>query len=202
MNPPNHDVAVWDPLLRLFHWLLLASFCLAYFTEGDALEALQSRFDGEWLQAVHVWAGYAIGGLLLFRVAWGFLGPRHARFADFVQGPGVVAAYVKDVLLLRARRYLGHNPAGGAMIVLLLLGLASTVVSGVALYAADQGLGPLAAWLLASDDDLIHLLEETHETATHFTVLLIAGHVLGVVWESLLHRENLVRAMINGRKRR
>jgi len=203
MNSPARDeVTVWDPLIRLFHWVLLASFCLAYFTEGEAFEPIQERFDGEWLQGVHAWAGYTILGLLLFRIAWGFVGPRYARFADFVFGPRVVAAYVRDVLMLRARRHVGHNPAAGAMIILLLLGLTATVVTGLALYGADKGLGPLAGWLLESSDEKIHQLQEAHEAATHFTLLLIVGHLLGVAWESFLHRENLVRAMINGRKRR
>ena len=195
-------VPVWDPLVRLFHWILFVSFCLAYFSEGEVFEKVQDRLDGELLQTMHVWAGYTIAGLLLFRLLWGFVGPQHARFSDFVFGPGATLAYARDVLMLRARRYLGHNPAGGAMIVLLLLGLASTILTGLALYAADKGLGPLAGLLLESSDATIDAIKEAHEAATNFTLLLVAGHLLGVAWESLLHRENLVRAMITGRKRR
>ena len=195
------EVPVWDPLVRLFHWTLFISFCAAWFTEGELFEGLQDRLNGEWLQLVHIWAGYAIAGLLVFRVLWGFVGPRYARFSDFVYSPRVVLAYVRDVLTLRARRTLGHNPAGGAMIVALLLGLTATVVTGLALYGADKGLGPLAAMLAESSDAAIDTIKEAHEVATNFTLLLVAGHLLGVVWETLLHRENLVRAMITGRKR-
>ena len=195
------EVPVWDPLVRLFHWTLFISFCAAWFTEGELFEGLQDRLNGEWLQLVHIWAGYTIAGLLVFRVLWGFVGPRYARFSDFVYRPGIVLAYVRDVLTLRARRTLGHNPAGGAMIVALLLGLTATVVTGLALYGADKGLGPLAAILAESSDEAIDTIKEAHELATNFTVLLVAGHLLGVVWETLLHRENLVRAMITGRKR-
>ena len=195
------EVPVWDPLVRLFHWTLFISFCAAWFTEGELFEGLQDRLNGEWLQLVHIWAGYAIAGLLVFRVLWGFVGPRYARFSDFVYSPRVVLAYVRDVLTLRARRTLGHNPAGGAMIVALLLGLTATVVTGLALYGADKGLGPLAAMLAESSDAVIDTIKEAHEVATNFTLLLVAGHLLGVVWETLLHRENLVRAMITGRKR-
>ena len=195
------EVPVWDPLVRLFHWTLFISFCAAWFTEGELFEGLQDRLNGEWLQLVHIWAGYTIAGLLVFRVLWGFVGPRHARFSDFVYRPGIVLAYVRDVLTLRARRTLGHNPAGGAMIVALLLGLTATIVTGLALYGADKGLGPLAAMLAESSDAAIDTIKEAHEVATNFTLLLVAGHLLGVVWETLLHRENLVRAMITGRKR-
>lgn len=195
------QVRVWDPLLRLFHWLLLGSFCAAWFSEGELFESIQDRLSGELLQEVHVWAGYVIAGLLLFRLLWGFVGPRYARFSDFVHRPGATLAYVKAVLAWRAPRHLGHNPAGGAMIVVLLLSLCVTIVSGLALYAADKGLGPLAGLLAASSDATIDTIKETHEMATNFTLLLVAGHLLGVVWESMLHRENLVRAMITGRKR-
>ena len=195
------EIKVWDPLLRLFHWTLLGSFCAAWFSQGELFESLQDRLSGELLQEVHVWAGYTLAGLLLFRLLWGFVGPRYARFSDFVHRPGATFAYLKAVLSLRAQRYLGHNPAGGAMIVVLLLSLAATIVSGLALYGADKGLGPLAVLLAETSETTIDAIKETHELATNFTLLLVAGHLLGVAWESLLHRENLVRAMITGRKR-
>lgn len=195
------EVTVWDPLVRLFHWMLVAAFCVAYFAQGEPFESFQNQLDGEWLQIVHAWAGYTIAGLLLFRLIWGFLGPRTARFADFVHGPRVTLGYAKDVLTLRAPRYLGHNPAGGAMIVVLLLSLTATVAAGLALYGADKGLGPLAELLANSSDSTIHFIEEAHEFFANFTLFLVAGHLVGVVWESLLHRENLARAMITGRKR-
>lgn len=200
-TPEPNEVLVWDPCVRLFHWLLFLSFCVAYASQHEAFDGIGERLGGEALQLAHVWAGYTVAGLLLFRLLWGFVGPRHARFSDFVFAPRATCAYLVDVLSLRARRYLGHNPAGGAMIVLLLTGLAVTSLTGIALYGADKGLGPLAGWLSESSDSFVHILEESHETATHFTLLLIAGHLLGVIWESLLHRENLVRAMITGRKR-
>ena len=195
------EIPVWDPLVRVFHWTLVISFCAAYLSEGELFEALQDRLSGESLQLVHVWAGYLIAGMLLWRVVWGFVGPRHARFSDFVRGPRESFGYFKDALNLRAARYLGHNPAGGAMIVALLLSLAATIVTGLALYGADKAMGPLAALLVESSDATIDAIKEAHEAATNCTLLLVAGHLLGVVWESLLHRENLVRAMISGRKR-
>jgi cytochrome b len=201
-HPTANEIVVWDPLVRLFHWILVVAFLLAYFTEGELFEDVWDQWlDGARLQDFHVWAGYTIAGLLIFRLFWGFVGSRHARFGDFVRGPRTVLSYVGAVLTLRAPRYLGHNPAGGTMIVLLLLSLVVTVVSGLMLYGADKGLGPLAGVLMNSSDGLIDATEEIHEFFANFTVLLVAGHLIGILWESLLHRENLAQAMITGRKR-
>lgn len=182
------EIKVWDPLVRLFHWILVAAFITAYLTEGESLN-------------IHTLAGYTVLGLLAFRLVWGLLGPRHARFSDFVYSPRMTLTYLKQVLSLRAPRYIGHNPAGGAMIIALLLSLLITTLSGVALYGADRWEGPLAGLLMNIDEFWIDALEETHEFFANFTLFLVVMHVVGVIWESLLHRENLVRAMINGRKR-
>ena len=104
------EVRVWDPFVRIFHWLLVLLFTLAYVTGED------------WL-SLHVYAGYAVFGLVLLRVLWGIMGTPHARFGDFVYRPSRVIAFIKDTLARRARRYLGHNPAGGAMILLMLVSL-------------------------------------------------------------------------------
>ena len=183
-------ILVWDWPVRIGHWLLVILFALAWLTG-----------DSEELRLVHAALGGAMVGVLLFRLLWGFVGPRYARFSDFVYRPGEILAYLYGVLTLRAPRHLGHNPAGGAMIVAMLLALTATVVTGLSLYGADKGLGPLAGWFTGSSDTLIDAIKEAHEVATNGTLLLIAGHLIGVVWESLLHRENLVRAMITGRKR-
>ncbi len=181
------EIKVWDPLVRVFHWVLVAAFATAYLTENDVLD-------------VHIWAGYTVLGLLL-RAVCGLVGPRYARFADFVRSPREILAYVKDVLTLKAPRYIGHNPAGGAMIVVLLLSLLITTISGVAVYGADPGAGPLAGWMMGVGESTEDALEGVHEFFANFTLVLVAFHVIGVIWESLLHKENLVRAMINGRKR-
>lgn len=196
------EITVWDPLVRLFHWTLVIAFVLAYCTQGEWFEEIRDRLlSEEWLQVIHVWAGYTLAGLLLFRLLWGFVGPRYARFSDFVYGPREVLIYVKNVLTLRAPRHLGHNPAGGMMIIVLLLSLTITVTAGLMLYGADKGLGPLASLLANSSDGAIDAFKELHEFFANFTVILVVGHLIGVVWESLLHRENLARAMITGRKR-
>lgn len=178
-------IKIWDLPLRIFHWLLVAGFFVAYLTEGELL-------------AIHVWSGYLVLGLLIFRLFWGFAGNDYARFSSFLCGPAKSVAYVKEVVALKAKRYLGHNPAGAAMIVLLIISLFITVISGVIVYGADQNLGPLAGMVSSSNEKF---WEEAHEITANFTLLLVIIHVLGVVLESVMHKESLVKAMWNGYKK-
>jgi cytochrome b len=180
------EVRVWDPAVRLFHWSLVAAFAAAYLS-GD-----------EWM-SLHVNAGYLIGGLLVFRILWGFIGPRHARFRDFVRPPSAVLAYLRQAVRLSAPRHLGHNPAGGAMILALLLSLALAVVSGALLYGATDFAGPLAG--LFRGEVAADVLEDIHEFAANSTVLLVVLHLAGVLFASFEHAENLAKAMLTGRKR-
>ena len=181
------EIKVWDLGVRLFHWLLVTGFFFAYFAEGG------------WL-IYHIWVGYGVLSLLCFRLVWGFVGPRYARFSDFVRGPVEVLRYLAAVLRLRAERHLGHNPAGGAMIVALIACVMLTTWSGILLYGADAWLGPMAWLMQNANEDGIAALETVHAFLAHLTVLLVAVHVGGVIWESVLHGENLVKTMINGRK--
>ncbi|MDD5411110.1 MAG: cytochrome b/b6 domain-containing protein [Methylobacter sp.] len=177
-------VKVWDLPLRIFHWLLVAGFFIAYLTEDDLL-------------TVHVWAGYLVTGLLVFRLIWGFVGNEYARFSSFLCSPAQSLAYVKDLVALKTKRYIGHNPAGAAMIVLLLVSLLMTVITGFAVYGADQAAGPLAS--IGSSQK--ELWEEVHEFFANFTLLLVVVHVIGVAVESYIHRENLARSMVHGYKK-
>jgi cytochrome b len=180
-------VKVWDILVRSFHWLLVVAFFTAYLSEDDFL-------------SLHTYAGYTVMGLILLRLIWGFVGTPYARFSNFVTRPQVAWQYIKDTLLLRAKRYLGHNPAGAAMIVLLLFSLFMTTLSGMATYGAVESAGPLAAWLGTIGESGEDFLKEVHEFFANFTILLVAIHIAGVIVESLVHRENLVRAMFTGYK--
>lgn len=149
---------------------------------------------------LHVYAGYTVAVLLLIRIVWGVIGTRYARFSDFVKSPGKVMAYLKDLLSFKAKRFIGHNPAGGAMIVMLMFGLLLTVLTGMLAYGAE-GLGPLAEPLFSNRPYGGELYEEIHEVFANTTLLLIAVHLTGVLVGSLLHQENLVRSMITGTKR-
>jgi cytochrome b len=171
---PPATVKVWDPFIRVFHWSLVTLFAIAYVT-GDEIER------------VHVAAGYAIAALLALRIVWGFVGPRHARFADFVRSPREALGYLRDVLLLRARRHMGHNPAGGLMVVALIAMLLGTCTTGH-LMTTDAYWGS-------------EVMEEVHGALANATVALVVLHVLGVLAASFEHRENLVKAMVTGRKR-
>lgn len=180
------QIKVWDPLVRIFHWTLVVAFFTAFITEDEFLD-------------LHVYAGYTVMGLLVFRLLWGFVGSRHARFSDFVRSPSAALTYLKALFAFRAKHYLGHNPAGGLMIIALMLSLLVASMSGLAIYAVE-GFGPLA--------ELFHLygiwndkwLEEMHEFFANFTLLLVFVHLGGVLLGSLLHGENLVRAMFTGTK--
>jgi len=201
-DPRTREVKVWDLVVRVGHWSLVLLFAIAYLTGEIEAETL------------HAWAGYAILGIVLFRILWGFVGTKHARFADFVFGRQKTIAYARSLLTARPQHYLGHNPLGGWMVVALLAALLLVSWSGLELYAVD-GKGPLAlerttllAPALANDkeedereDGGDSLWEEVHELLAHLSLLLVALHIGGVLVSSLVHRENLVRAMITGRKR-
>lgn len=172
-NAHTRSIRVWDAPVRVFHWLMVLSFAGAWLTA-----------ESERWRLVHVTLGYTMAGLVAFRVLWGLVGTRHALFADFVRGPKAVAAYLRSMLQRRPEHHTGHNPAGG-WAVLALLGLALvTTATGWANY---QELG--GDWL-----------EELHEGAANLMMAMVAVHVAAVVFSSWLHRENLVRAMVTGRK--
>lgn len=168
-------IRVWDLPTRLFHWLLAATFAGAWLTADSE----------RWID-VHAMLGYTFAGLIAFRLLWGFVGTRYARFSSFVTGPGPVLGYLGSILKGRPRHHVGHNPAGG-WAVLALLGLG--IVTALAGYLTYNDYGG-------------HWLEELHEGAASAMLGLVFVHIAAVVVSSWLHKENLVRAMITGFKRR
>lgn len=183
INPST--VKAWDPLVRVFHWSLVLFFLLAFATEDD------------WMN-LHVWAGYAIALLIGFRLLWGIIGTRNARFLTFVKSPQIVLRHLRSMLSLKASHYLGHNPVAAVMVIALLASISLVAFSGMVLIAVE-GQGPLASTLFAGANGKV--MEEIHEFFANFTLLLVFVHVGGVVISSLLEGENLVKAMITGRKK-
>ena len=171
---PPMRARVWDPVVRLFHWSLVASFVTAWFSANR-------------VETLHIWAGYGAAGLILLRLVWGMLGSRYARFSSFVTGPRRVIAYLAAILTGTEARHIGHNPAGGLMVLALMTGVASLAVTG---------------WMMFTDayygEDWVVTL---HSALANGLLALIALHLGGVLLASLRHRENLVKAMLTGTKR-
>jgi cytochrome b len=166
-------IRVWDIATRLFHWSLVTLVTSAWLLAEE--------------RQIHRWLGYGVGALILFRLIWGFVGPRHARFSDFIPSPLGLLRYLRDIVAGTEKRTLGHNPAGAAMIVALLVTLTGIVATGY-MMGMDRYFGQ--EWV-----------EEWHETLVDGLLVLVAFHVGGVLLASFRHHENLVKAMINGDKR-
>ena len=211
MKSTTEMTRVWDPIVRIGHWIIVIGFFTAYLVEDDFL-------------TLHVWAGYTVGVVVAFRLLWGLIGPKHARFTDFVYSPRNVLTYLKGLVSGKSKRYIGHSPAGGAMIILLLTGLSGAVYTGLELYAIEENRGPLASlesgleessnysFLVASaradaDDrgeeheEAEEFWEELHEFFANFTLFLVILHIGGVLLSSYAHGENLIKAMFTGMKR-
>ncbi len=169
----DRSVVVWDPLLRVLHWTLAGSVAVAF-------------LSAEEVMTLHIWAGLSALGVVATRIVWGLLGPRTARFGDFIPTPAEVVRHLRDLLRRRAERHGGHNPAAGAMAVALLLTVLATVLTGLLTWAG--ALGGEAG-------------EEVHEALSNLLLVLIGLHVAGALLGSLAERQNLVRSMITGRKR-
>lgn len=165
---------VWDPFVRFFHWGLVTSFGLAWVTAHS-------------FEAIHHAAGYVAAALIGARMIWGVIGTPYARFSQFVRHPAAVLRYLRAMLQGREARYIGHNPAGGAMVMLLISTMAATAITG---------------WMTTTDTYYgVKWVEDLHELSAHAVLILAAIHIGGVFLASFRHRENLVVAMITGRKR-
>jgi cytochrome b len=213
----NQFIKVWDIAIRVFHWALVVCFAIAFISSEET-------------RKLHVIFGYSVLFLVLFRILYGFVGSKYARFSDFLYRPSQIADYLKGLLIGRPKHYIGHNPAGGLMTVILLLSLLSLTLTGLQAYGV-KGHGLLAKHEISimtnafadSDDKENHdehdsrksrikknqrveknekdeFWEEVHETIAYFALFLVSIHIMGVFVSSLVHRENLIKAMITGRK--
>lgn len=173
METTTTQIRVWDAPTRVFHWLLVLSFAGAYLTS-----------ESERWSLAHITLGYTLGGLIAFRLIWGFVGTRYARFTSFVKGPSEVLQYAKSMATLKPKHFVGHNPLGAVAIVLLIVSGIAIVVTGYAVFNEIGG-----EWVA-----------ELHEVASHIMLILVGIHIVGVIAASWLHKENLARAMVNGFK--
>ena len=169
----NTTVKVWDWPVRVFHWTLAASVLGAYVTG-----------ESEDFERLHHTLGWVAAGLIAFRVVWGLVGTRYARFSEFIRGPAQVWAYIKSLRSGQPQHFVGHNPVG-AVAVILLMGL-----TALSIYTG---------WL-ALAEDAAEWLEEAHEIAANTLITVVLVHVIGVLWSSRTHGENLLKAMLTGRK--
>ena len=207
MNIYQKNVEVWDILIRIFHWSLVVSFIVAYLTRTGKNE-------------LHIYAGYTVLGLIIFRVVWGFIGSRHARFSHFVTSYSAVERYVKSLFSKKPKRFVGHNPLGGWMVIAMLITLFMLSYSGFKLYAVQGGDGSLAVQMpsinpiasaYAQDDIEQYLIKEKDEVGedywkelhgqyTNLMLVLIALHLAGVLVSTVVYKENVVKEMLTGKK--
>ena len=177
---------IWDIPTRLFHWALALSFAGAWLTSEQ----------DPWL-GVHVFLGYLMLGLVVFRLAWGLLGSHYARFNSFWFGPRAALTYLREMLSRQAARHVGHNPAGSLAIYLLLLLTIVIGITGIFTLGGEEQQGMAAGVLSIAQGQA---LKKLHELSAILMLLLVFGHVAGVLVESFLHKENLARAMLTGTK--
>ena len=168
------SIRVWDPVVRIFHWTVVLGCVVNLFVLTDGGTA-------------HRWIGYVVAAFLTVRVAWGFVGTHHARFANFVPTPSGLASHLGDLARGRARRHVGHNPAGAAM-MLVLMGL----LAGVS----------LTGWMMGLDRFWgVDWVQSLHALLADAILVLAVVHAAAALVESWRHRENLVLSMVTGRKR-
>lgn len=172
ISASGKTVRVWDIGVRLFHWSLVAMVTGAYLTDD--------------FRKIHRYLGYVVIALIGFRLIWGLTGSYHARFITFIPGPRRLMTYLRDIIVGREQRYIGHNPAGAAMIIALLVTLGAVAGTGY-MMGMDRYFGQ--TWV-----------ENSHKTLVDGLIILVIFHLSGVLLASYRHSENLVRAMITGRK--
>jgi cytochrome b len=178
-------VKVWDAPVRIFHWLLVLLLIFQYVTVKASYMT--------W----HMYGGYTILALLLFRIIWGFVGSTHARFGDFLYGPAAMFAYIRTLPRREAAKFAGHNPLGGLSVLLMLLAVLVQAVTG--LFANDDVLteGPLVQWIAKETSDWITTI---HRYNFYVVLGLVAAHILAVLYYLFYKSENLVKAMFTGYK--
>jgi cytochrome b len=185
--PTQDRVRVWDVPVRIFHWSIVVLFALSW-------AAVENGY-----MRLHLWSGLVMLALLLFRIAWGVVGSTTARFSAFARGPGKALAYLRAMVRGEREHHTGHNPAGGWMVILLLAMLLLQVATGLFSNDGVRFNGPLAAVVSSRLSDRLTIL---HGTIFNGIVLLVWLHIVAVLFYRFVRGEDLVAAMISGRKPR
>jgi cytochrome b len=173
MDDSSHKVLIWDLPVRLFHWLLVICFFGAYITA-----------EIDELKIIHFTLGYTLAALIVIRIAWGFIGTTHAKFSNFIRHPKAAISYLRSMIRREHPTDVGHNPAGAlAIVALLSLGLLVSLTGWSTLHEM------VGEWA-----------EEVHEVLANFMLVIVVVHIVAVVGGSFLQKENLVKAMITGKK--
>jgi cytochrome b len=178
---------VWDLPVRLFHWLLVLSMIASYVTAKIGFETMQ----------VHIWLGYWTIGLLVFRILWGFVGPKHARFASFLKGPAGVWKYARALGAGTMIESAGHNPLGGLSVILLLALVAFQTFTG--LFSTDD-IAFYGPYNPAVSGDWAQRLTKWHHMNFNFILAAVVLHLLAIVFYFLVKKQNLVGPMFHGKK--
>ena len=179
------DVEVWGLSLRLFHWLLAIAFFVSWWAVGHDIR-------------LHILAGACIAGLLLYRLIWGFLGEKHAKFFSFTPSFINIKQHFLDLIKLKTRHDIGHTPIGSIMIYALFMSLFTLVISGFSLIALQMNIGPLYGLQTTYSTEVF--IQSTHHWCFEALQVLVFIHLLGVAVESILQRTNLIKSMFTGKK--
>lgn len=181
------QILVWDPLVRMFHWLLAICFTTAYLVEDERLN-------------LHLLTGSIVLGLIIFRLIWGVIGGGYSRFANFSCSVSELRKHLHALIRLRPTDHLGHTPMGAVMIFVLLSGLLILTLSGTIIYGIENNSLVFSNLVAGLDPDAVMVIENIHGLVADALVLLVLLHIGGVVVECFIQKQNLIRAMITGYK--
>jgi cytochrome b len=188
MAEPRRSVKVWDVPTRIFHWLLVLLV---------GVDVLTGYVTPEWWMGVHVWSGYGLAGLMVFRLVWGVFGSEYSRIVSFTYPPRDTFEHLRGLLMLRPPHYVGHNPTGALMVFALTGVLLGLVVTGLVVLGGEEKQGPLAAVVGYS---LGSLAKTAHGALVLLLLAMIVAHIIGVVVEGAVIGDNLIRSMVTGWK--
>ncbi len=179
---------IWDLPTRFYHWLQLVLVFAGL---------LSGFFAPEWWLNIHVWLGYALVALLVFRISWGFFGPQYSRFSSFIFTPSILIAHIKGIKEGKPLHFFGHNPLGALMVFGLIAVMVGIILSGLINFGGVENQGVLAGFVDYATGDKAGKI---HLFLAYALMGMIILHIIGVVVESKISKISLTKAMIDGDK--